>query len=405
MDNSAQKNYIRDLAKQVAEIAHSEENQRIIQRWRDVNALRKPDRAPVYCRPVGAWSEILPEDALQCTDPWLRSLERGFRMILIKHDIGDDDPVDDFFPVDAVFEYDPPNVWGVDIGRHESDESGGAWGYDPPLKTEADFDKLRMPELCYNECETNRRRLRAYDLLGDILPVKLVCGAPLSATLGTAAADLRGLSQMMMDMAVEPELVHRLMAYLRDANLRAMDAVQKSGLLTPNNTGAMTCSDPIGPEANYGHYTYKNQWVMANSQEFDQVSPAMWEEFCLNYQKPILEQFGLCAYGCCENLTHKIDGVLTIPNLRIFVCSAWTNLDKLIERVGQDYVIMWRQKASDVVFPDNVDDLRRDMEEGTRKLQGCRYQIVLRELQTLSGHPDRLHVWTRLAKEAAEKYS
>jgi len=30
---------------------------------------------------------------------------------------------------------------------------------------------------------------------------------------------------------------------------------------------------------------------------------------------------------------------------------------------------------------------------------------VLRELQTLAGHPDRLHEWTRFAKEAAEKYS
>jgi hypothetical protein len=30
---------------------------------------------------------------------------------------------------------------------------------------------------------------------------------------------------------------------------------------------------------------------------------------------------------------------------------------------------------------------------------------LLRELETLAGHPDRLHVWTQFAKEAAEKYS
>ena len=38
------------------------------------------------------------------------------------------------------------------------------------------------------------------------------------------------------------------------------------------------------------------------------------------YQMPILTQFGLCAYGCCENLAHKSDGALTIPNLRMLVC-------------------------------------------------------------------------------------
>jgi len=50
---------------------------------------------------------------------------------------------------------------------------------------------------------------------------------------------------------------------------------------------------------------------------------------------------------------------------------------------------MWRQKASDVVFPDDVETIRRDLEQGCKQLQGFHYQIVLRELQTLSGHPDR----------------
>jgi hypothetical protein len=111
------------------------------------------------------------------------------------------------------------------------------------------------------------------------------------------------------------------------------------------------------------------------------------------------------GYGCCENLTRKIDGVLSIPNLRIFVCSAWTDLDVVLEKVGAEYCIMWRQKASDVVFPDDEGKIGADLREGTRRLQGRPYQIVLRELQTLAGHPDRLHLWTRHAIAAAEQYS
>ena len=65
---------------------------------------------------------------------------------------------------------------------------------------------------------------------------------------------------------------------------------------------------------------------------------------------------------------------------------------------------MWRQKASDVVFPDDEADLKRALDDGARRLRGIYYQIVLRELQTLAGHPDRLHVWTRLAIEAAMKF-
>jgi hypothetical protein len=72
---------------------------------------------------------------------------------------------------------------------------------------------------------------------------------------------------------------------------------------------------------------------------------------------------------------------------------------------------MWRQKASDVVFPDDepgrpaAATIRRDLEKGCRQLQGFHYQIVLRELQTLSSHPNRLHEWTQAAIETAEKYA
>ena len=405
MSTGNDRSWVRELARQVAALAAQPEQEQIRRRWRDVNALRKADRAPVWCRPVGAWPELLPEDSLRCEGPWLRGVERGFRRILIKTEIGDDSIVEAGFAVGAAFDLDPANTWGVDIGRHQPGVAGGAWAFDPPLKTEADFDRLRLPAFTYDDAKTQTALSRADHLLGDILPVRRVCGLPLSGTLCTYAAQLRGLTEMMMDTVAAPELLHRLMAHMRDAVLGAMEQIEATGLLTPNNIGPMTCSDPVGPEPADARASLANLWMMANSQEFDQVSPAMWEEFLLAYQRPLFERVGLVGYGCCENLTRKIDGVLAIPNLRIFVCSAWTDLDTVIGRCGSDVVLMWRQKASDVVFTDSTATIRRDLEEGAKRLQGCHYQIVLRELQSLFGHADRLHVWTDLAKEAAAKYA
>jgi hypothetical protein len=57
-------------------------------------------------------------------------------------------------------------------------------------------------------------------------------------------------------------------------------------------------------------------------------------------------------------------------------------LETIQEAVGQDYVIMWRQKASDLValaagvFTDDEPGqgapatIRRDLEEGCKQLQG-----------------------------------
>jgi len=45
---------VRGLADRIMELATSDEYERRRQRWRDVNALRRPDRAPVWCRPADA---------------------------------------------------------------------------------------------------------------------------------------------------------------------------------------------------------------------------------------------------------------------------------------------------------------------------------------------------------------
>jgi hypothetical protein len=402
---SQQREIVRDLARRVAELAASEEVAARRRRWCDVNALRRPDRAPVWCRPAGCWPELLPEATLQCEDPFLRACERRLRMDLVKADIGDDHPFEATWDVGAVFECDSDYTWGLPtqvlVGRTDL----GGWRYEPPLKTAADFERITLPTFTYNPTRTEEALSQAHDLLGDILTVQRTCGPHLHQTLGAYLDQLRGLGEMMLDLYVQPHLIHRLMAKILEACLRDLRAIEASGLLTPNNTGGMHCSDPINGDPPQGQVKLHHLWADGNSQEFDEVSPRQWDEFLLSYQRPIFQQFGLVHYGCCEDLTTKIGGVLSIPNLRIFVCSAWTDLAKVIEACGPRYCIMWRQSAAEVTLPDTLDKVAAHLDDGLSKLQGHYYQIVLRELQTLGGHPRRLHEWAQLAIAKAEQWA
>jgi len=400
-----QRDHVRGLAMRVAELARSSEYEARRKRWRDVNALRKPDRSPVYCRPIGCWPELLPEDELVCEDGFCRNIERSLRQQLIKHDIGDDSLIQPWWSVPAAVQLEGRHTWGVEIKRIQPGVAGGAWKYDPPIRDESDLDRLTSPTYSHNEAET-KRRLEVYEeLLGDIMPVKQTGGLPLGPTLCTPAADLMGLDALLLNMALKPDMVRRLMAFLRDSVLAAMDRVQQMGVLTENNTGEMYCSDSLKNGAADEPVKVCDLWGSANSQEFEEVSPAMWQEFLLDYQKPILRRYGLVSYGCCEDLTHRIEGVLTIENLRIFVSSAWTDLAKVVDAVGDRYTIMWRQKATDVVFAESIAPIRRHLAEGMKLSQGCYRQVVLRELQTLNGRTRRLHEWADAAKEAAAKYN
>lgn len=103
-------------------------------RWRKVNALDKPDRALVWCKPIGCWSEIIPDDSLICTNPELRRLEYGFRQALYKNEIGDDSPLTPWFEIPAVLDIEPANIWGVETTHIRS--SSGRGSEEPQTATE-----------------------------------------------------------------------------------------------------------------------------------------------------------------------------------------------------------------------------------------------------------------------------
>ena len=68
MPQTPQRDTVRELARKVQALATSDEYETRRRRWRDVNALRKPDRAPVWCKPIACWEELLPEADLACPD-------------------------------------------------------------------------------------------------------------------------------------------------------------------------------------------------------------------------------------------------------------------------------------------------------------------------------------------------
>ena len=104
---------VRDLAARVMERAQSEEYERRRRRWRDVNELRRPDRAPVWCRIALAWREIMPEDELQCTDPTCRGVEQALRRDLYKDWVGDDHIREPWWRVGAIIRPEETPLWGL----------------------------------------------------------------------------------------------------------------------------------------------------------------------------------------------------------------------------------------------------------------------------------------------------
>jgi hypothetical protein len=132
----------------------------------------------------------------------------------------------------------------------------------------------------------------------------------------------------------------------------------------------------------------------------------MHDEFCLQYEQPYMERFGLSCYGCCEPLHNKMGILRKVKNLRRVSMSYWIDLDKAAAAVGTDYVFSY--KPTPAVFAWDTWDpepARANLRTALEKAKGCRVELIMKDVSTVRSEPQRLWEWEKIAMEEAEKAS
>ena len=410
--NNGDVTILRGLARQVADIAAKPVQDERRDLWRRHNSLQAT-RPLVLVTGVFCWHEMDLEGACLCRDPFLRDLERQFRKTIIQDTWGDDMIVEPWVKVQAA-----PAVpsgdgrWGPPIQRIPSPHPGGSWMFDPPIKQEADLDKLVAYPHRINEQATAARFRRAQDAIGDILQVCLSRSPVYNgwvADISTDLARLRGLEQVMWDMVDRPAWLHRLCEFMRDAVLAQQDAAEAAGdwrLCNHNNQAMPYSLDLPDPSADPAGVSRKQLWGFFAAQEMAQVSPAMHEEFILRYQMPIMARFGLLAYGCCEDLGNKIGMLRQVPNLRRIAVTPFANVRKCAEQIGRDYVLSWRPSPAEMICNYfKGDHIRRIVRQAMDDAKGCGVDITLKDVQTVRGHFEDFAAWVRIVRDVTDHYA
>jgi hypothetical protein len=216
----------------------------------------------------------------------------------------------------------------------------------------------------------------------------------------------------MMDMATEPGFTHDAMAFLAEGNRHLVEQYVEMGLLDLNNDGTYHSSGGVGytdelPEPGFDgeHVRPCDMWASAESQEMAQVSPAMHAEFVLAYEKQLLEPFGLNGYGCCEPLTHKLDDVLTIPNIRRVSISPFAEVDPCAEKLGDRCIFSWKPHPAHLCGEFNPEHIRRYIRHTLEVAAeyDCVLEMILKDTHTCEHHPERFTAWTSIARECVDE--
>lgn len=393
------------LASHVAEIAARPIEDEKRKLWYQHNALA-PTRPVIFCDPENGWNEIITLDMLECEGELARTWEMGLRKeIYWGEEMGDDRVVEPFFNVSHVYSE-------TDWGMHEiriGGEHGNSYTWEAPLKDYSQMSALHYPVISVDQQATEELIALAEETLGDVLHVRLKTAWWWTLGMTWTLVNLRGLSQMMYDMADRPDDIHRLMTFLYKGHQARLDFLQENGLLSLNNDGTYVGSGGFGwtnelPQKDFsGLVRSQDMWGFAESQETVGVSPTMFEEFIFPHQLQILSRFGLNCYGCCEPVDKRWKYLEKIPHLRRVSVSPWASIPKMADYLGERFIFSMKPNPADLAMP--VFDekrIREGLHQAMVTTRNCRLEVIMKDNNTICHDPSRVTRWVKIAREEAD---
>ncbi len=401
---------LRDLAARVAEIAALpvQEEKRAL--WRRLNAC-DPVRPMVMIDQV-CWNEMNIDDelTLRCVDAECRRYEEYLRCTLYQWE---------HFPVDMVVEpfvRVPKAIHNTGFGIVVQEETAVT---DPTntvvghkfanqFRVQEDLEKIGVPQVSHDQDETARRLEVAHTLFDDLLEVR-PWGADPYLSLWDPIATWMGVENALYALVDKPDLMHGILTRMTDGYLSMLDQLEEQGLLCePQSlihcTGAYT-DDLPAPGYDPRKPRTVDLWMFGLAQMLATVSPAMFQEFEVDYASRICARFGLVYYGCCDPLDGKMDQVRLIPNVRKVSMSPWTNQERGAAEISGDYVFSRKPNPAFVAMDRFVpDQVRADLIQ-TREIcaqYGCPLEFILKDISTVRYEPERLFEWARIAMQVVE---
>jgi hypothetical protein len=406
------KGILRELAKKYMELAVLDINKERIRRIKDMHGL-KPVRPPVWIDEI-PWHEmdIDGQLILHCESPPAREMESFFRRILFRWK---------YFQVDMVVEdtiyinkgYTDSGI-GVTIKEQvistDANNNIVSHHYEDQLDTEEKVDALHLP-IIKGQSELDKKNWEMWsEVFNGIIPVKLRGPGIYYYAAWDDIVMLRSLENCLVDMADRPEFIHKTITKFTEIGLSRYEQMEAEGLLDFNLSN-LHCTPPYTdelPAKDYdgGNVRMKDIWFRGMAQIFSSASPAMQDEFDLQYMRKLMEKCALTYYGCCEPLDRFIPYLKKIPNMRKIGCSPWASVRSSAEQIGGDYVLARKPNPANVARDFDVELVEKEIIE---TVDACRenktpYELVLKDISTVNNNPKNLIDWANTVMKVLDRY-
>lgn len=347
--------------------------------WRGMPESRaKLPRTPITAEPeTTLWGELLDFDATDFYSDPVVYLEKFLEIAIYRHEHFDEDTVvGDEIP-----------IWlGVSL---ESSLFGAKTVYakgsypwiarDPVIRGEADLEKL-------DTCDFRTSGLMPlahafYEVIGDLTRgrFKVVFPEWGRSPFGVAT-HIRGYENFLLDIVDNPPFAHRILALITEARKRW--TAERAGFL----------GKPVGKGNLY------NDEVNCPS-----ISPAMYEEFALPYEKE-LEEFhgGILYWHSCGDTTAMIPSLGQLKTLQMYHSGPWTDVEEAASFFGNRVALEVCLHPVRDVQRASEEEMRRALTRISKACAQTAFTVRADGLQKISNVMDEMETiqrWTRVARE------
>ncbi len=398
---------IRDLADQVLEVWQSERIQRRRRMWARYIRGEKVDKVPVVVFLIwgdrALWEEILPDDPVS-TDPLEANIELQLKQKLWKwRTIPDDDLIRPWVGLPLPRPADAGPLWGVELPLERRAERGSSRPV-PVFKTLDDVKRLRAPRFRWDESERREFLGRARALLGGKLPI-FFHSNEMGESPFEHARRMCGMEALFLGVIDRPGFVHAVMEFVTDAMVRYHREREEAGFVSAEGSWRR-CKVRWDEVPGDGlRLRLRDVWAYVSAQSAAPLSPAQYAEFLQPYHERVAEIFGQVYYHGCEDLTHKTDVITSLPNLRRFHVSPWTDLVAAARKLGRRFIIEKHVHSPNVLFAFTPEETRRELRRALDTAGDLLMEIHLSDISTIEGEPDRLRRWAIIAQEETARFS
>lgn len=404
---------LRDLAKRTVEIARSETHERKRKLWSDFNSMQTKEVPVLMMDPWGMFHEVFSQKDLKCEDELLRDYEFHFQLQFYRNEFGDDYVMEPWVTTTPVYANEDKNwgSWGIENDTTIPDGMLTFHMAEGHLTSPDEIDRLVAPNPIIDYKKTEQKYEKVCEAFGDTIEVVQDLYPGGAFGISNLLAVFFGPMSMLTWLCDYPDTIHDICDRIAKAAIRTFKDAAANGQITNKNSTfagnakiqatAYTRELP-NPDEPLQSLPLNKTWHHADAQEFEGVSPEMHNEFIIDHMKPFYDLFGLIAYGCCENLTEKIDVLRRIGNLRRIAVTPWANIKKCAEQIGNDYVISWRPNPTDMVSNGFDEDHARKIVKEAKDIfeaHDCMYEVNLKDVITVDNDRDRIKNWVSVVRE------